>query len=216
MPATELADVNRRARVDPGHMLPEPGVESAAVKLFSGSDVDDFWTVVGMGRHAMLHTTVWTGGKLMRVVNGLTQLEQLTGKKIGTSKWIAVTQEMVNQFATLTRDHQWIHVDTDRARRESPYGGPIVHGFFTLSLLPYFGHQLLTVDGVSRLINYGVNRVRFPNAVRVGARLRGVQTVMSVERTKPDVARMTSTLVIEVEGQKKPACVAETVTLVFA
>ena len=152
----------------------------------------------------------------MRVVNGLTQLEQLVGQEIGTSEWITVTQEMVNQFADLTRDHQWIHVDVERARRESPYGGPIAHGLFTLSLLPHFRQQILTVDDVSRLINYGVNRVRFPDAVPVGARLRGVQTVMSVERTKPDAVRMTSTFVIEIEGQDKPACVAETVTLVFA
>ncbi len=152
----------------------------------------------------------------MRVVNGLTQLEQLVGQEIGASEWITVTQEMVNQFADLTRDHQWIHVDVERARRESPYGGPIVHGLFTLSLLPHFRQQILTVDDVSRLINYGVNRVRFPDAVPVGARLRGVQTVMSVERTKPDAVRMTSTFVIEIEGQDKPACVAETVTLVFA
>jgi len=152
----------------------------------------------------------------MHGVKGLTELEQLSGTTIGTSEWIVVTQEMVNQFAELTNDHQWIHVDIDRAQRESPYDGPIVHGFFTLSLLPYFGHQLLTVDGVSRLINYGVNRVRFPNAVRVGARLRGVQTVISVERTKPNIARMTSEFVVEIEGQKKPACVAETVTLIFA
>ena len=152
----------------------------------------------------------------MRVVRGLDELERLAGLEVGASEWLAITQEMVDRFADATFDHQWIHCDVERARRESPYGGPVAHGFLTLSLIPGFRSQILTLTGVSRVINYGVNRVRFPNAVRVGARVRGVQTIRSVERTAVGAARVVSGFVIEIEGEKKPACVAETVTLVFA
>ena len=151
----------------------------------------------------------------MREVHGLGGIEQAAGQEIGASAWLEITQEMVDRFADTTFDHQWIHCDVERARRESPYGGPIAHGFLTLSLIPGFRSQILTITGVSRVINYGVNRVRFPAAVPVGARVRGVQTIGKVERTAPGAARVVSTFVIELEGAAKPACVAETVTLVF-
>ncbi len=152
----------------------------------------------------------------MREVRGLDEIERLAGLEVGASEWLTITQEMVDRFADTTFDHQWIHCDVERARRESPYGGPVAHGFLTLSLIPGFRSQILTLTGVSRVINYGVNRVRFPNAVPVGARVRGVQTVRKVERTAAAAARVVSGFVIEIEGQTKPACVAETVTLVFA
>jgi acyl dehydratase len=152
----------------------------------------------------------------MREIRGLDELERLSGQEVGASEWLTITQEMVDRFADATFDHQWIHCDVERARRESPYGGPIAHGFLTLSLIPGFRSQILTLAGVSRVINYGVNRVRFPNAVPVGARVRGVQTIRAVERTAPRAARVVSGFVIEIEGESKPACVAETVTLVFA
>ena len=152
----------------------------------------------------------------MREVRGLDELERLVGQQLGASEWLAITQELVDGFADATLDHQWIHCDVERARRESPYGGPVAHGFLTLSLIPGFRSQLLTLAGVSRVINYGVNRVRFPAAVPVGKRVRGIQTIKTVERTTPDSARVVSGFVIEIEGESKPACVAETVTLVFA
>lgn len=152
----------------------------------------------------------------MREVRGLDELERLAGQELGASEWLLVTQEMVDGFADTTFDHQWIHCDVERARRESPYGGPVAHGFLTLSLIPGFRSQILALAGVSRVINYGVNRVRFPNAVVVGARVRGVQTIKTVERTAPGVVRVVSGFVVEIEGETKPACVAETVTLVFA
>ena len=152
----------------------------------------------------------------MREVEGLEQLNSLVAHEMGPTAWLTISSEMVARFADVTHDHQWIHLDAERARRESPYGVPIVHGLLTLSLYPYFGRQLLKINGVSRVINYGANRVRFPNAVAVGARVRARQTVRSVEQTNADAVRMTSAFVIESEGQIKPACVAETVALIYA
>ena len=152
----------------------------------------------------------------MREVEGLEQLNSLVAHEMGPTAWVTISEEMVNRFADVTHDHQWIHLDAERARQESPYGVPIVHGLLTLSLYPYFGRQLLKINGVSRVINYGANRVRFPNAVAVGARVRARQTVRSVEQTNADAVRMTSAFVIESEGQIKPACVAETVALIYA
>lgn len=152
----------------------------------------------------------------MREIRGLDELERLAGQELGASAWLTITQDLVDRFADATFDHQWIHCDVERARRESPYGGPVAHGFLTLALIPGFRSQILTISGVSRVINYGVNRVRFPHAVPVGVRVRGAQTIAAVERTTPDSARVVSRFVIEIEGETKPACVAETVTLVFA
>ena len=151
----------------------------------------------------------------MRVVEGLDQLKSLVAHELGPSAWVTITEAMVARFADVTHDHQWIHVDAERALEESPYGVPIVHGLLTLSLYPYLGRKLLKINGVSRVINYGANRVRFPSAVAVGARVRARQTVRSVERINADAVRMTSTFVIESEGQVKPACVAETVALIY-
>ena len=152
----------------------------------------------------------------MREVEGLEQLNSLVAHEMGPTAWLTISSEMVARFADVTHDHQWIHLDAERARQESPYGVPIVHGLLTLSLYPYFGRQLLKINVVSRVINYGANRVRFPNAVAVGARVRARQTVRSVEQTNADAVRMTSAFVIESEGQIKPACVAETVALIYA
>ena len=151
----------------------------------------------------------------MRVINGLDELESLAGVELGASEWFSVDQDMVTQFSELTGDHQWIHLDVERARNELPFGGTIVQGFLTLSLVPRFRTQIVEIQGVSRLINYGVNRVRFPAPVPIPARLRGVQRVLSTERAGADRVRMVSTFVVEIEGHAKPACVAETVTLAY-
>ncbi len=152
----------------------------------------------------------------MRVIDGLDALEALAGSEIGASEWLTVTQDMIDRFAEVTLDPQWIHVDRDRAAAESPWGTTIAHGFLTLSLVPHFRRRIAEVRGVSRAVNYGVDRVRFPNAVKAGARVRGVQTLLATTRVEPGAVRFTSRFVIEIEGESKPACVADTVSLVYA
>ena len=152
----------------------------------------------------------------MRVINGLDELDALAGAELGASDWLAITQDMIDRFADVTLDPQWIHVDADRAARESPYGTTIAHGFLTLSLIPHFRQQIAEVRGVARAINYGVNKVRFPSAVRRDVRVRGVETLLTTTRVAAGTIRLTSRFVVEVEGETKPACVAETVTMVFA
>ena len=151
----------------------------------------------------------------MRIIDGLDELESLAGTVLGTSDWVAVTQDVVNAFSELTGDHQWIHLDVERATRELAIGGPIVQGLLTLSLIVKFRNEIAEVRGVTRVINYGLNRVRFPAPVLVGTRLRGTQTLLSAERTPPDALRLTSSIEVEAEGVVKPACVAETVSLVY-
>ena len=151
----------------------------------------------------------------MRVVNGLTELEQLVGSELGASGWIPITQEMVNTFSDVTGDHQWIHLDVERAARELPGGRPIVQGFFTLSLVIRFHNEILDLRGVAHTINYGLNRVRFISPVAVGTRVRGTETLVAAERVQPDALRLTSSFVVSAEGAAKPACVAELVTLVY-
>lgn len=152
----------------------------------------------------------------MRVIDGLDALEALAGSEIGASEWLTVTQDMIDRFAEVTLDPQWIHVDRARAAAESPWGTTIAHGFLTLSLVPHFRRRIAEVRGVSRAVNYGVDRVRFPNAVKAGARVRGVQTLLATTRVEPGAVRFTSRFVIEIEGESKPACVADTVSLVYA
>ena len=152
----------------------------------------------------------------MRTVHGLSGLEQLVGAELGTSGWVRITQEMVSAFSDVTGDHQWIHLDAERAARELPGGRPIVQGFLTLSLIVRFRDEILDLRGVTRTINYGLNRVRFISPVPVGARVRGTETLVAAERVEPDALRLVSKCVVTAEGAAKPACVAEFVTLVFA
>jgi acyl dehydratase len=139
-------------------------------------------------------------------------LQSLVGQEIGVSDWFEVTQEKVNLFAEATGDHQWIHVDVERATRE--IGGPIAHGYLTLSLIPMLGAQILRVTGVSRGINYGCNKVRFTNMVRVGKRVRMVQKLVNVE-AKSGGLQLTNECTIEIEGEQRPACVAETLSVLY-
>ena len=136
----------------------------------------------------------------------------LVGQEIGVSDWTEITQERVNQFAEATGDHQWIHVDVERATRE--IGGPIAHGFLTLSLIPMLGAGILHVSGVTRGINYGCDKVRFTNMVRVGKRVRMRQKLLAVE-AKSGGLQLKNECTIEIEGETKPACVAETVVLLL-
>ncbi len=143
-------------------------------------------------------------------------LEALTarlGQEIHVSDWLLVTQQRVQEFAGATGDHQWIHVDAERAARESPYKAPIAHGYLTLSLHILL-RGLVSADrpyapGVVNVINYGLNKVRFPNAVRVGARVRGRFTLVGAEAVAANVLQVSEQYIVEIEGQAKPACIAE-------
>lgn len=152
----------------------------------------------------------------MRLIDGLDELEALAGTTLGTSGWVTVTQEMVNTFSEVTSDHQWIHLDVERATRELETGGPIVQGLLTLSLIIRFRNEIARVQGARKVINYGLNRVRFMTPVLVGSRLRGTQTLLAANRVEPRVVRTTSSMAVAVEGVEKLACVAEAVTLVYA
>ena len=151
----------------------------------------------------------------MRLINGLEELATLTRVELGASRWVPITQDMVNRFADVTGDHQWIHVDVQQAAAQSPFGGTVAHGFLTLSLISQLTSQIAEVRGISARINYGLEKVRFPHPVRVGWQVRAVQTVLSSKRLDSNTLRVLSKVVIEIEGVDKPACVAETVTLVY-
>ena len=123
---------------------------------------------------------------------------------------------MVDTFSEVTGDHQWIHLDVERARRELPFGGPIVQGLLTLSLIVRFRYEILELRGVTRFINYGYDRVRFTAPIPVGSRLRATQSLLVAERIAPDVLRTKSKFIMEAEGIEKPVCIAEAITLVYA
>ena len=149
----------------------------------------------------------------MRVIKDVGELSGLEGEEIGASGWLPMTQAMIDRFAEVTGDDQWIHVDAERAQRESPYGGTVAHGFLTLSLLPDLVRQIYRVEGVSTSINYGLNKVRFPAPVRPGERVRAVLRFSKVEQADGGGVRITSVVTIEIEGAERPACAAEMVTL---
>ena len=150
----------------------------------------------------------------MLTVSGVEGLNALVGQHIGYSDWHEVTQEQVNLFADATGDHQWIHVDPERAKA-GPFGGPIAHGYLTLSLGPYFLPRMWRVDGFSMGVNYGCEKVRFPSPVPVGGKLRCGATVDAVDEISGGVA-VTMTLTFEVEGASKPSCVAQVVYRYYA
>jgi acyl dehydratase len=142
------------------------------------------------------------------IVNGIDGLKAKIGEHLGYSEWMEITQDRVNQFADATGDHQWIHVDPERAK-SGPFGGPIAHGYLTLSLGPTLMPQILRVEGVTMGVNYGTGKVRFPSPVPVGSKLRLGAELKSVEDVGGGGAQVTMTFVFEVEGAPKPSCVAE-------
>lgn len=150
----------------------------------------------------------------MRVFSSFEEIEAAAGEEIGTTDWVEIAQERVDQFAEATGDHQWIHVDVARAQA-GPFGGTIAHGYLTLSLLPWLGGQVFALDTPGAKLNYGVNKVRFPNPVRVGSRVRARVTVGEVTDVSAG-KQLTLRHVVEIEGQDKPACVAETVVLLLS
>ncbi|MEU0566486.1 MaoC family dehydratase [Nonomuraea sp. NPDC005983] len=147
----------------------------------------------------------------MRTFANVQELKAAVGEKFGPTEWRTVTQEQVNLFADATDDHQWIHVDVERAKA-GPFGGTIAHGYLSLSLLPSLMDELMTVESVAMGINYGLNKVRFPRPVPVGARVRATAEVTDVKGT-PAGYLSNVKVTIEVEGEKRPACIAETLSL---
>jgi acyl dehydratase len=143
----------------------------------------------------------------MHVISSLNELSSLVTQEVAVSDWLVMDQLRINGFAEATDDRQWIHVDAERARRESPFKAPVAHGFLTLSLLPHFLYQNVRIDGVRMLVNYGLNRVRFPQPVPVGSRLRARLAVGSVEAIAGG-AQIEWQVTVEIENQAKPACVA--------
>jgi acyl dehydratase len=150
----------------------------------------------------------------VRVLDDLDELASLTGEELGTSEWLEIDQSRVNAFADATGDHQWIHVDVERAA-SGPFGGTIAHGYLTLSLIPYLGSQVFSLETPGAKLNYGVNKVRFPSPVRVGSRIRS-RVVMGEVTDLPAGTQLSLRHTIEIEGHDKPACVAETVVLLIA
>ncbi|MUM19191.1 MaoC family dehydratase [Mycobacterium sp. CBMA271] len=150
-------------------------------------------------------------GQTGKIFNGI---DEVAAGDLGTTDWLLVDQERVNTFADATGDHQWIHVDPERAA-DGPFGGTIAHGLLTLALLPQFQLQLIRVDNIAMGINYGYNKVRFINPVRVGSRLRACAEVTNVEQ-KPGAVDVTIVTTVEIEGSDKPACVAESISRYIA
>jgi len=151
----------------------------------------------------------------MRTFESVADLAAAAGETIGQSDWVTITQEDVNLFADATGDHQWIHVDVERAKREMPGGKTIAHGYLTLSLVPRLAATLYRVKKRSRGLNYGSNRVRFTGQVPAGSRVRLRQNIKTVEPVEGGGVRITSESTMEVEGATRPALVAETISMQF-
>jgi acyl dehydratase len=143
------------------------------------------------------------------IIEGIDGLKAKKGEHLGYSDWLEITQERVNEFAEATGDHQWIHVDPERAKA-GPFGGPIAHGYLTISLAPMLLPQVMRVDGIQMGVNYGINKLRFPSPVPVGANLRVGAVLADVEDIAGG-AQVTIDLTFEVEGKDKPSCVAQAV-----
>ena len=150
----------------------------------------------------------------MKTFSGLDELIAAQGSEVGPTGWLEVTQDRVNVFADATDDHQWIHVDPERAAG-GPFGGTIAHGLLTLSLLPHFMHQLFAVDNIVMAINYGYNKVRFITPVKVGAKIRALAEITKVDQLDGG-AQATVTTTVEIDGSEKPAAVAESIVRYLA
>jgi aldose 1-epimerase len=155
-----------------------------------------------------------TGGD-MKIFNGVDELRAAAGTHVGASDWMTVDQSRVDTFADATEDHQWIHVDPEKAK-DGPFGGPIAHGFLTLSLLSHLLAQVYRIDGTKMGINYGLNKVRFTAPVPVGSKIRGVVDITDVEDAKGGAVQVTTRITVEIEGSERPALVAEWITRQYA
>jgi acyl dehydratase len=148
---------------------------------------------------------------MAKTFTGVDEVVHAVGTQLGETEWLEITQEQVNQFADATGDHQWIHIDVEKVAK-GPYGGTIAHGYLTLSLIARFGDELFSIEGVTAKLNYGVNKVRFPAPVPVGARVRASAAITGAQET-PAGVQVSLQWVIDIENSTKPACVAETVVL---
>ena len=151
----------------------------------------------------------------MRTFESLAELPALVGQEVAVTDWITITQQQINLFAEATGDHQWIHTDPERAAKESPFGGPIAHGYLTLSLIIPMWDEVLTVDSVTMAVNYGLNKVRFTNPVPAEGRVRLNATLQSVEELPKGGVQVTVAGQIELEGSERPAVVVEAVYRFF-
>lgn len=149
----------------------------------------------------------------MRVFTTLEQVAAASGEELGTSEWLTIEQDRVDRFAEATGDYQWIHVDVEQAA-SGPFGGTIAHGYLTLSLVPFLGSQVFSLETPGAKLNYGVNKVRFPNPLLVGKRVRAHVALAEVAEI-PAGQQITLRYTVEIEGEAKPACVAETVVLLL-
>jgi acyl dehydratase len=151
----------------------------------------------------------------MRMVESPEALRALIGQELGVSDWLEVTQDLIDRFAEVTGDHQWIHVDVERAKREMPGGKTIAHGYLLLSLLPKLGAGIYKLSWPTRSINYGSDKVRIVNPVKAGARVRLRQSLVAVEDGAPGAHRITVRQTLEIEGEAKPAMIADTIRMSF-
>jgi acyl dehydratase len=151
----------------------------------------------------------------MRMVETPEALRALLGQELGVSDWLEVTQDLIDRFAEVTGDHQWIHVDVERAKREMPGGKTIAHGYLLLSLLPKLGAGIYKLSWPTRSINYGSDKVRIVNPVKAGARIRLRQSLVAVEDGAPGAHRITVRQTLEIEGEAKPAMIADTIRMSF-
>ena len=151
---------------------------------------------------------------MTRLIKTMDDARALVGAEIGLSDWAVIDQTRIDQFAEATTDYQWIHVDTERAARELPEGKTIAHGYLTLALIPALTGNFIEVENLTRAINFGLNKVRFYTPVRAGARVRARVNVLKAQR-RAGALLLTSEVRIEVEGERKPACVAETLGMYF-
>lgn len=143
----------------------------------------------------------------------LNDLEKHTGSLIGHSPWKTITQEMIQAFADATGDHQWIHVDVERAKQEAPWKSPVAHGFLTVSLIPLLNQQVINVEGTTATINYGMNKLRLPAAVKSGSDIRTKMELIDVSSLDDRRTLATYMITVEIQGEDKPACVAESLVM---
>lgn len=148
------------------------------------------------------------------VFNGPSEILDNVGRDLGYSDWLEITQERIDTFADATGDHQWIHVDPERAK-DGPFGSTIAHGYLTLSLVNYFLPQLVTVENISMGVNYGLDRVRFPSPIPVGSKIRAKGELVKADEMKGGAVQCVVRVTIEVQGSDRPACIADTISRFF-
>ena len=152
----------------------------------------------------------------MRILENIEELKTLVGQEIGISEWTTISQDRINKFADATGDHQWIHIDVERAKYELPGGTTIAHGFLTLSLLPKLAQEIYKVKGIRHSLNYGSDRIRFTAPVPAESRVRGRYKLKSTEDVKDNGVKIIGEMTIEIEGRDRPACIVESISIVYS